>query len=72
MNRFIRRPPFLAAFIAVAATLGYLNSLWFGWSFWTGFAGISVAMLVVGWLATVEDSGPGGWNHLSNRKEPYL
>ena len=62
MKRFVHLPT-LAAFLAVAAILGYVLGRWTGFGFWGAFVLIALALLFNGWLAIAEDEAPGGFNN---------
>jgi len=62
VKRFLHWPSFLIA-MAVAALLAYGVNAWFGLNFWIAFGIAVVALLIVGWLAVIEDEMPGGFNN---------
>jgi hypothetical protein len=49
--------------VSVVAVLSLGASYFFGLTFGAAFAVILIAVLVNGWLATVEDDMPGGFNN---------
>lgn len=51
------------ASLGIAATIGYFFGRWTGIGFWVAFAIVYVAMLINGWVATLEDEQPGGFNN---------
>ena len=49
--------------VAVSTVGGFVSYKWLGGGFWLGFGLVAFGMFVNGWIATIEDEGPGGFNN---------
>lgn len=56
-------PLYTLVALCIAAAIGRALDYWFRIGFWLGFILTLVAMLINGWIATIEDDQPGGFNN---------
>ncbi len=66
MNKIIHWKSF-AVFLMIVAGVSFAVSKWFDVSYWIAFIIIAVALLIVGWIASIEDEMPGGFNNPKNK-----
>jgi hypothetical protein len=55
--------PSLAIFLVVSIAGGLVAHEWLKIGFWGGFSLTAIGMIITGWIATVEDERPGGFNY---------
>ena len=66
----MKRALWTAIWLAVVAALGAGLSAISGMKFWWAFLIVAAAILVNGWVATLEDDLPGGFNNPDGTHTP--